>query len=178
MFFPIFLLAGLKKIEITKNLKRVWDLKIYLWRNIMSRADLVSSMLGKNLDRLSSIEKILLEVKLVTHLYHELSDIFKSRYQDYQKLIKSNQGQEESMFGAKFMQEMLNDILSTQEYSLSGVANHTHIPEDVLSDIATGLNPNPTFDLSRKLFELHTTVRRDLYNQIMRKIAAEYLVST
>jgi len=142
---------------------------------VMSRTDLVSSVLRKNHEHLSQIEKALLEIKLVIHLYHELSNIFKSRYQDYNKLIKSNQ--EESMFSAKLVQEILNDIISTREYSLSGIANCTRIPEDVLSDIATGLNTNPTFDLSRKLFELHATVRRDLYDQIMRKIATEYLVS-
>ena len=81
------------------------------------------------------------------------------------------------MFGVKFMQEVINDILSTQEYSLTGIATHTQIPEDVLSDVAAGMNTNPTFDFTRKIFELHASVRRELYDQIMRKIAAEYLVS-
>ncbi len=138
----------------------------------MSKTDLVFCVLKRINNSLSQVEKILLEIKLVTHFYGELSAIFKSRYQSYQKLIKSK---EESMCSVKLMQEIINDILSTEEYSLSGIANHTHIPEEVLSDIASGINPNPTFDLSRKLFELHATVRRDLYDQVMRKVASEYL---
>lgn len=70
---------------------------------------------------------------------------------------------------------MIKDILSTNEYSLAGIATHTHIPEEVLSDVAAGMNADPTFEASRKIFELHISVRRNLYDNIMRKIALEYL---
>lgn len=80
--------------------------------------------------------------------------------------------------GEDVKQEVIRDILSTEEYSLSGIASHTHIPEEVLSDIVSGMNPNPTFELSRKLFELHMTVRRDLYDKIVRKIISEYIPSS
>lgn len=79
------------------------------------------------------------------------------------------------MHGIKFMQEMIKDILSTQEYSLAGIATHTHIPEEVLCDVAAGINNNPTFELSRRLFELHINVRHDLYEGIMQKIVLKYL---
>lgn len=112
---------------------------------------------------------MLLEMKLFTHICKELSEIYHSRYRDYLQLIKSNFYQEESMCGIKFMQEVIKDILSTEEYSLAGIANHTHIPEDVLSDVAAGMNTNPTFELSKKLFELHIMVRSELYDGIMKK---------
>jgi hypothetical protein len=79
------------------------------------------------------------------------------------------------MYNVKIMQEIVKDILSTEEYSLAGMATHTHIPEEVLSDVAAGMNTNPTFELSRKIFELHIGVRPGLYDKIMRKIALEYL---
>jgi len=82
------------------------------------------------------------------------------------------------MYDMKFMQEMIKDILSTQEYSLAGIATQTHIPEDVLYDVASGLNNNPTFEVSRRLFELHINVRHDLYEGIMQKIALKYLIPT
>ena len=81
------------------------------------------------------------------------------------------------MLDINLPQEVINDILSTEEYLLSGIATHTRIPEDVLSDIASGMNTNPTFESSRKLFELHMMVRRDLYDAIIRKIISEYLAS-
>ena len=141
----------------------------------MSKTDLVCRLLGSNISKLSQAEKILLEIKLLTCIYYELFEIFKSRYKEYRQIIKSHPNQEENMYNIKFMQEMIKDILSTEEYSLTGIAMHTHIPEEVLSDVVAGVNTNPTFELSRRIFELHIGVRRDLYNGIMRKIALEYL---
>jgi hypothetical protein len=128
--------------------------------------------------KLSRIERILLEIKLFTCISKELQELFKRRYENYLRLIKSNQTQEHSMLDINLPQEVINDILSTEEYSLSGIATHIRIPEEVLSDIASGLNTNPTFESSRKLFELHITVRRDLYDTILRKIISEYLETT
>ena len=79
------------------------------------------------------------------------------------------------MLGKKFMQEMIEDILATDEYTLAGMATHTHIPEEVLSDVFAGRNPDPTFEASRKIFELHISVKRNMYDKIMRKIILEYL---
>lgn len=144
----------------------------------MSKTDLVSRLLGPKVPKLSQAEKLLLEIKLFTRICQELSEIFNSRHKEYQRLIKSHLNQEEDMLGVKFMQEMIRDILSTGEYSLAGIATHTHIPEEVLSDVTTGMNANPTFELSRKIFELHIGVRRSLYDEIMRKIILEYLKPT
>lgn len=143
----------------------------------MPKTDLVCCLLRERVLKLSQAEKILLEIKLFTRIYHELLDVFKSRYKEYQQLIKSDTIQEESMSSRKFMQEMIKDILSSKEYSLTGIASHTRIPEEVLCDVAAGMNTNPTLDLSRKIFELHIEVRHDLYDGIMRKIASEYLIS-
>lgn len=106
---------------------------------------------------------------------HELTEVFMSRYKEYQQLIKAESNLEGNMRSIQFIQEMIRDILVTEEYSLEGIAVHTGIPEEVLSDVAAGVNTDPTFYLSKKLFELHIGVRRDLYDGIMRKMASEYL---
>ncbi len=139
----------------------------------MSKTDLIYRLLKQDL-KLSRSEKILLEIKFFLRIYHELYEIFKSRYREYHPLIKSNLDQDETMYNIKFMQEMVNDILATKEYSLLGISTHTRIPEDVLSDIAAGININPTLELSRRLFELHIEVRHDLYDKIMQKFTSEY----
>lgn len=143
----------------------------------MSKTDLVYCLLNRQALKLSPAEKLLVEITLFTRICHELFEIFKSQYMEYQRLIKFDTNQEENMCGIKFMQEMIKDIISTKEYSLAGIATHTRIPEEVLSDMAAGMNTNPTFELSRKIFELHIGVRRDLYDAIMRKIVSEYLAS-
>lgn len=142
----------------------------------MSKTDLVCCLLKQYSNKLTLSEKHLLEIKLVTRICQELYEIFKSQYKEYQQVIKFDNHQEKYMSRVKIMQEMIKDILSTEEYSLAGIATHTHIPEEVLSDVATGLNANPTFEASRKIFELHISVRPSLYDSIMRKVALEYLV--
>lgn len=140
----------------------------------MSKMDLLTYFLRLERCNLSLVEKKLLEIKLFFLIYRELFEIFKYQYRDYKRLIPFSQYQERDMFYINFTQEMIKDILSTEEYSLTGIATHTNIPEEVLSDIASGMNTNPTLELSRKLFELHMIVRRDLYKKIIDKILSEY----
>lgn len=106
----------------------------------MSKTDLTYCLLGSQTAKLSPTEKVLLEIKLLNCIYYELCEIFQARHKEYQQLIKSNFDQEDNMYGIKFMQEMIKDILSTKEYSLAGIATHTHIPEEVLCDVASGIN--------------------------------------
>lgn len=141
----------------------------------MTKTDLVGCLVRRNCCKASQTEKFLLEVKILTRICHELSEIFQSRYMDYLSLIKSNSDKEDNMYSTKIIQEVVKDILSTGEYTLAGIANHTRIPIEVLSDLVGGINTNPTFELSRKLFELHIMVRRALYDEIMKKIVSEYL---
>jgi hypothetical protein len=141
----------------------------------MPKMELLSYFLRIERCNLTKMEKSLLEIKLFFHVYRELCEVFKYQYKDYKRLIPFNHYQEQNMFCINFTQEMIKDILSTEEYSLKGIANHTHIPEEVLSDVASGMNSNPTLELSRKLFELHMIVRRDLYRKIIDKILSEHL---
>ncbi|EKD54007.1 MAG: hypothetical protein ACD_60C00132G0013 [uncultured bacterium] len=140
----------------------------------MPKTDLVCCLLRKHNSRLSRIQRILLEIKLFIHICQELTKIFKSRYKEYQRLVKTDYKQEENVFDVKLMQEMIKDILSTNEYSLAGMATYTRIPEEVLFDVVSGMNTDLTFETSKKIFELHILVRPHLYDEIMRKIVSEY----
>jgi len=140
----------------------------------VSKADLVCCLLGPT-PTLYPSEKNLLEIKLFFHICNELTKIFNSRYSEFQRLIKFSHYQEDSMCNIQVMQEIIKDILSTNEYSLTGIATHTQIPEEILTDLIIGINNNPTFESSKKIFELHISVRPKLYDEIMKKIAFEYL---
>ncbi len=77
------------------------------------------------------------------------------------------------MLENKFIRCLINDILSTEEYNLSGIAFYTGSTEDVIFELASGCNTNPTFLLSRKIIELHRLVRARLYDEIIKKITKE-----
>lgn len=74
------------------------------------------------------------------------------------------------MLEENFLQFVINDILSTKEYSLEGIAQYADISEEVIYDILTGSHKIPSLPLSRKIIELHKSVRQDLYSQIFKKI--------
>ena len=79
------------------------------------------------------------------------------------------------MLEAKFIRLIIQTILSTDEYTLEGIANYTNTHEEVVHEIFCGQNPNPSAIFLRKLIELHRTVRRDLYQEITKKITSKYL---
>ena len=70
-----------------------------------------------------------------------------------------------------FVRCVINDILSTGCYSLSGIAYYTNIPEEVIQDLAMGVNTSPSIVFLRNLLELHRSVRKELYEEVMKKIA-------
>ena len=143
----------------------------------MAKTDLLYCLLRQHNWKLAPYEKTLLKINLITRIVRELDEIFKSQYRPYQQLFKSFTTYEENMQRTRVMQEVIKDILSTEEYSLAGISIHTHIPEEVLYDVVAGMNADPTLETSMKIFELHISVRRSLYDEIMKKIASEYMAS-
>ncbi|HLB57860.1 MAG TPA: hypothetical protein VJL60_03500 [Gammaproteobacteria bacterium] len=127
-------------------------------------------LIGIYSTELSKKEIFILEAVIFTHIYEELNALFKLQHKNYFHLIKFNEEMENAMLEANFVRCLINDILSTGEYSLSGIANYTNIPEDVIYEIASGINTNPSLVFSRKIIELHRSVRPQLYQEIVNKI--------
>jgi hypothetical protein len=73
---------------------------------------------------------------------------------------------------------IVQDILATGEYNAEGIARYTDSHEDVIREVYGGRNLDPSARLFRKTIELHSVTRRDLYDRIIKKIAAEYLGKT
>lgn len=69
---------------------------------------------------------------------------------------------------------ILQDLISTNDYTITGVATYSNVPEDVIYDIAIGNNNNPSLDVTRKIIELHRTARSELYRHVMEKIIIDY----
>ncbi len=120
-------------------------------------------------------ENSIIEAELYTRIYHEMFEFFKVRYQDYFRLIKFNADMVNDMMEENFARCLVNDILATEEYTLQGIASYTQTPEEVIEEVAIGQNTRPSAILLRRIIELHRTVRSELYREMMKKIASEYL---
>ena len=59
---------------------------------------------------------------------------------------------------------------SMEAYSLQGIACYANVPEEIIYEVASGCNTNPSLTLSRKIIDLHRQVRGDWYDDIIKRI--------
>lgn len=142
----------------------------------MSAIQPLCSLIGINPNKLSREEIFILEAELLTHICKELKEFFKYQHRDYFRLMKFTREMEETMLDVNYIRFVIKDILYTEEYTLNGIAYYTQTPEEVVYEIATGCNSRPSATFLQKIIDLHRSVRRDLYNTIIKKIAQQYLV--
>ena len=139
----------------------------------MPAMELLCQIIGIDPQNLSKEENTLLEAELFSQLCDELKKIFKLQFKEYFQLMKFNIEKEDAMIEANFIRCVINDILSTENYTLSGIAFYTQTPEDIIYEVAMGSNTSPSLLLSRKIIEIHKTVRQDLYRELLHKITKE-----
>jgi hypothetical protein len=143
----------------------------------MSAVELLCCLVGLNTYELKRKESFFLETELFIRICDELKEFFKVQHIDYFFSLKGNTETENSTMEENIIRFVINDILSTEEYSLSGVACYTYMPEDVIYEVAIGKNIHPSLFLSRKIIELHRSVRPALYREIIKKIIEKYYIA-
>lgn len=123
-----------------------------------------------NSAKFSRNEIQILEGELFDRVYNELMVFFKSQNTTHVCFENLNKDKEKAMIEDNFARCVINDILSTEEYTLPGIARYTQMPEDVIYDVITGRNTSPSAKFVRRVIELHRSVRKDLYKSILNKI--------
>jgi len=139
----------------------------------MPIGDLLSYLLQDNFHKLSKVECVFLEANLFVRISDEFSEIFRNQYRNYLKLLKSEPNKEDEVIEINFLRFLVNDIVSTNEYTLEGIANFIRMPLDVILEIASGINTNPSLMLAARIIKLHSDVRRELYNDLIKKVMEE-----
>lgn len=115
-------------------------------------------------------ENLLLELELFSRICEELKELFREKYKNYFYLMNLTIEKENHMLESSLIQFIINDILATGEYTLKGIARYTGSFEDVVVESMTGVNKYPSAIFLRKLIDLHRSVRRDVYDLIMKKV--------
>lgn len=118
----------------------------------------------------SKKEKLLLEALLLSKICEEIKESFRSQYKDYFRLMKFTKEMENTMLEENLLQFIVNDLVLTQNYTPEGIAFYTATHEDVINDIISGQNTNPSEKILRRVIGLHKTVRRDYYQDILNKL--------
>jgi hypothetical protein len=131
---------------------------------------ILPSLLKANFHSLPKKEKKLLEIVLFCRVYKTIAEIFKNIYRDHFELIINQFEKEDEMMDVNFLQLIVKDILVSGDYTLEGIANVLRIPLDVIVEIASGINENPSLNLALKILYLHQSVRKNFYTQLIDKI--------
>jgi hypothetical protein len=109
-------------------------------------------------------EKCLLETIFFVYLYQELLIHFE------EQTAKDQSVEEESMLDGYVIRQLIHDLISSEDYSIPGIACYTGFPEDVIFDLASGVNAHPSLSFARKIVELHAMARREFYSKLIPKV--------
>jgi len=124
---------------------------------------------------LTKQENSILEAELFIYFFEQVKNIFRRQYKEYFQLIKLNIVKEEKMLNEKFIWYVINDIISTGEYNLAGIAYYTNTPEEIIKDIYFKESIIPSFILCRKILEIHKIVKPKLYMGLAKKVAIAFI---
>lgn len=136
----------------------------------MSSLEPLYRLVTSDLNKFSQNERIILEAGFFSSICGELKNIFRKQYREYFNLMKFTIEMENTMLDANFICLIIKDILSTNEYTITGIAHYMNVHEDILQEIIIGLNTNPSAILLQKIIDLHRSVRANLYREIIDKI--------
>jgi hypothetical protein len=78
---------------------------------------------------------------------------------------------ENIMIESKLVFLIIEDILATGEYNLSGIAHYTNTDEEIIEELLIKHDTNPSALFFRKLINLHRSVKRELYDEIIKKLS-------
>ena len=143
----------------------------------MAATEPLCHLIGIDSYKLSREEFLILEAELFYSVCEELKEIFRMQYKEYFRLTKLTKEMENIMLEHHFLRFIINDTLSTKEYSVEGFAYYIDTHADVVNEIISGNNVNPSAMLLRRAIGLHRSVRGELYQAIIQKIIKKYLVA-
>ncbi len=141
----------------------------------MSAIRALCELYGINNEALSREENLILEAELFVSTCDALKEIFRTQYKNYFRLMNFTMEMENTMLDANFMRLIIRDILSTEEYTLEGIACYAATHEDVVHEVVAGKNTAPSATFLRRIIELHKSVRCEIYDEVVKKITAQYL---
>lgn len=132
-------------------------------------------LIGITAKQLSKDELLLVEAEIFIRIVQEVKEVFRENYKTFFGLMNYTVEMEDIMIESNFLRLIIQDILTSEEYDIKGIAYYTHIPEEVVNEIVIGLNTNPSAAILQRIINLHCSVRKDLYQSIYKKIALDKL---
>ncbi|OGT38524.1 MAG: hypothetical protein A3F11_04525 [Gammaproteobacteria bacterium RIFCSPHIGHO2_12_FULL_37_14] len=135
----------------------------------MSAMEPLCLLAGIDPKRFSKEKRLLLEAEFFSRIYKKLEDNFRKQYTNYFNLFRFTLNREDIALEENFVRSLIQNMLSSGDYTVQGIARYTNTPEDVLMEIIVGLNPYPSAIFLRRLIELDRAQRRDFYHTLVKE---------
>jgi len=130
----------------------------------------ISQLVKIRPQELTNEENMLLEIELFSWMLDEIEKAFTDKTHTETELVNFSDETENTMIDVNIIKYLINDILESDEYSIAGIAYYTRIPEDIIYEIAAGINDYISLGFSQRIIELHRFVRNDAYQDILNKL--------
>jgi hypothetical protein len=140
----------------------------------MAATEPLCRLLGINCRKLTREEFLILEAELFFLICTELKEYFRKDYENYFLIAKFTKEMELEMLDSNFTKLVIRDILLSGHYTVEGFANYSGFHEDVILEVMSGCNTNPSAILLQKAIALHRTIRNGFYKSIVQRILSEH----
>lgn len=130
--------------------------------------DFLITKIAPSIKNISKKDKTIYQLIIYQFTYKRLTEYFYGDLSRSKHACTENKG--EFMKEGEVIKKIVNELLTTGEYSIKGIAHYTGFHEDVIYDLASGINSDPTITLANKVIELHFLAKRDLYLSIFQDI--------
>jgi len=114
-----------------------------------------------------NIEKPLLKVFLLNHLQEIFCDRFKLSNQQESK----TEIREGYAVDSKILQLVIQEMVTTGEYTLEGIAYYTQIPLDVVLDAACGINKQLAITPWLRIVKLYIQMKPEILSTLTNRLA-------
>ncbi len=111
-------------------------------------------------------ERKILKAFLLGRLHH----LFRELFQVDMFGEKNNYSLECYAMDSKIIQLLLKGIVETGEYTLEGIAYHTHIPFDVIYDAACGISDQFSITPWARVADLYMQVKPEIANVLIERL--------
>ena len=138
----------------------------------MAALELLCHFMGIDSKNFTKEENLILEAELCTRIHEEIWELYQFQHKDYFCLFKLNNEMENTIMELQTIRCLIDDILKSKAYTISGISYYTQTPEEIIQDLLIGNKISSIIAFPRKLIELHKSIKPEIYQNIIKKIAA------
>lgn len=108
------------------------------------------------------------EQQLLKHICKGIKEYFRRENQQYFCCMKFSVARENKMLEETYVSLLINEILSTKQYTLRSIAKQVSATKKTIRHLAMSSGAKPATMLLWKIIVLHSRIKPDLYEKLIK----------